>query len=79
MAMGLHKRHSQVGTLDEWGEIRELRIEHNGDSREMETFLDGLEAGGRIAVEATSNWWLWSTWRRSTGTKWFYRIRRRRG
>ncbi len=27
VTMHLHKRHSQVATLDEWGEIRELRIE----------------------------------------------------
>jgi ATP-dependent DNA ligase len=34
-----------------------LRIEHDGDSREMEKFLDQLEAGSRIAIEATANWW----------------------
>jgi transposase len=57
VAMDLHKRHSQVGTLDEWGEIQQLRIEHDGDSREMEKFLGELEAGSRIAIEATGSWW----------------------
>ena len=57
VAMDLHERHSQVGTLDEWGEIQQLRIEHDGDWGEMEKFLGGLEAGSRIAVEATGNWW----------------------
>ena len=57
VAMDLHKRHSQVATLDQWGEIRELRIEHDGDSRTMEKFLGGLEAGSRIAIEATGSWW----------------------
>src|SRR6516225_2282297 len=57
VAMDLHKRHSQVATLDQWGEIRELRIEHDGDSRAMEKFLEGLEAGSRIAIEATARWW----------------------
>src|SRR6516164_5781614 len=57
VAMDLHKRHSQVATLDQWGEIRELRIEHDGDSRTMEKFLGGLEAGSRIAIEATASWW----------------------
>ena len=51
------KGHSQVATLEQWGEIRELRIEHDGDSRTMEKFLGGLEAGGRIAIEATGSWW----------------------
>jgi hypothetical protein len=57
VAMDLHKRHSQVATLDEWGEIRELRIEHDGDSRAMEKFLGGLESGSRIAIEANGSWW----------------------
>ena len=57
VAMDLHKRHSQVATLDQWGEVRELRIEHDGDSRGMEKFLGGLEAGSRIAIEATASWW----------------------
>ena len=57
VAMDLHKRHSQVATLDQWGEMRELRIEHDGDSRTMEKFLGGLEAGSRIAIEATGSWW----------------------
>jgi hypothetical protein len=50
-------RQSQVGTRDEWGEVQQLRIEHDGDSREMEKFLDGLEAGSRTAIEATGKWW----------------------
>jgi hypothetical protein len=33
VAMDLHKRHPQAATLDEGGEIRESRIEHDGDSR----------------------------------------------
>src|SRR6516165_5256431 len=57
VAMDLHKRHSQVATLDQWGEVRELRIEHDGDSGGMEKFLGGLEAGSRIAIEATASWW----------------------
>jgi hypothetical protein len=57
VAMDLHKRHSRVATLDQWGEIRELRIEHDGDSRAMEMFLGGLEAGSRNAIEATGSWW----------------------
>src|SRR6516165_3411021 len=57
VAVDLDKRHSQVATLDQWGEIRELRIEHDGDSRTMEKFLGGLEAGSRIAIEATGSWW----------------------
>ena len=57
VAMDLHKRHSQVATLGQWGEIRELRIEHDGDSRTMEKFLGGLESGSRIAIEATGSWW----------------------
>jgi len=33
--------------------------EHDGDSLAMEKFLHGLEAGSRIAIEATSNgWWV---------------------
>ena len=57
VAMDLHKRHSRVATLDQWGEIRELRIEHDGDSRTMEKFLGGLERGSRIVIEATGSWW----------------------
>jgi transposase len=57
VAIDLHKRHSQVGTLDEWGEVRQFRIEHDGESGEMWKFFKGLEAGSRIAVEATGNWW----------------------
>ena len=34
-----------------------MRIEHDGDSRAMEKFLEGLEAGSRIAIEATASWW----------------------
>jgi hypothetical protein len=57
VAMDLHKRHSQVGTLDEGGEVRQFRIEHDGESRGMQAFLQGLAAGSRIAIEATGNWW----------------------
>jgi transposase len=57
VAMDLHKRHSQVATLDQCGEVRELTIEHDGDSRGIEKFLGGLEAGSRIAIEATASWW----------------------
>jgi hypothetical protein len=31
--------------------------EHDGDSLAMEKFLDQLEAGSGIAIEATSNGW----------------------
>ena len=57
VAMDLHKRHSEVATLDRWGELQELRIEHDGDSGAMEKFLSGLEVGSRIAIEATASWW----------------------
>ena len=79
VAMDLHKRHSQVATLDQWGEIRELRIEHDGDSRAMEKFLEGLEAGSRIAIEATASWWWVVDLAEKHGHKWCYRTPRRRG
>ncbi len=57
VAIDLHKRHSQVGTLDEWGEVKQQRIEHDGDAGGMQAFFQGLEPGSRIAIEATGNWW----------------------
>lgn len=55
VGVDLHKQYSQVSTLDQRGEIREERIEHEGGA--MEGFLQGLEPGSRIAVEATGSWW----------------------
>ena len=57
VAIDLHKRRSQVGTLDEWGEVKPQRIEHDGDAGGMQTFFQGLAPGSRIAIEATGNWW----------------------
>lgn len=55
VAVDLHKRFSQVGTLDEYGELRQRRIEHDG--MQMEDFLRQLEPHSRIVVEATGTWW----------------------
>jgi transposase len=55
VGVDLHKKFSQVGLLDEEGEIREHRVEHPG--KEMEEFLRGLEPGSQVAVEATRSWW----------------------
>ena len=57
VAIDLHKRRSQVGTLDEWGEVKQQSIEHDGDAGEMQAFFQGLAPGSRIAIEATGNWW----------------------
>ena len=51
VGVDLHKRFSQVAILGEDGSVTQRRIEHQGT--EMEKFLDELEAGTRIAVEAT--------------------------
>ncbi len=55
VGVDLHKRFSQVGLLDEYGEIQQRRVEHVG--KEMEDFLRQLQPGSRIAVEATRSWW----------------------
>jgi len=55
VGVDLHKRYSQVATLDEWGELRQQRVEHGEGG--MEKFLRELEPASRIAVEATGNWW----------------------
>jgi len=54
VGVDLHKRFSQVAILDEDGVMHERRIEHRGG--QMEEFLGSLEAGSRVAVEATGNW-----------------------
>jgi transposase len=56
VGVDLHKRFSQVATLDECGELRQHRVEHADGA--MEKFLRELEPQSRIAVEATGNrWW----------------------
>ena len=67
VAIDLHKRHSQVGTLDEWGEVKQQRIEHDGDAGGMPAFFQGLEVGSRIALEATGNWWWVVDWAEECG------------
>jgi len=54
VGVDLHKRFSQVAVLDEDGVITERRIEHQ--SAQREEFLQRLELGSRVAVEATGNW-----------------------
>jgi hypothetical protein len=67
VGVDLHKHFSQVGLLDEYGEIQQRRVEHVG--KEMEDFLRQLEPGSRIAVEATRSWWWFVDLAEGLGTR----------
>jgi transposase len=54
VGVDLHKSFSQVAVLEETGEIREHRLDHDGN--EVEEFFRGLPRA-RVAIEATGTWW----------------------
>lgn len=59
VAIDLHQRRSPVGTLDEWGAVKQQRIEPDGEAGGLPAFFQGLAPGRRMAIEATGHgWWV---------------------